>query len=82
MVSTLEATLWLFLNSNDYNTSILKAVNLGEDTDTVAACTGGMLGIYYGIESIKDSWKQTLKRYDYIISLCNEFDKIINKQKY
>ncbi len=82
VVSTLEATLWLFLNSNDYNTTILKAVNLGEDTDTVAACTGGMLGIYYGIESIKDSWKQTLKRYDYIISLCNEFDKIINKQKY
>ena len=79
VVSTLEATLWLFLNSNDYNTTILKAVNLGEDTDTVAACTGGLLGIYYGIDNIKENWKQTLKRYDYIIDLCNKFDNIKNK---
>ena len=75
IVSTLEATMWLFLNSDDYNTTILKAVNLGDDTDTVAACTGGLLGIYYGIKSIEDSWKQNLKKYDYIVKLCNEFDK-------
>lgn len=79
VVSTLEATLWLFLNSNDYNTTILKAVNLGEDTDTVTACTGGLLGIYYGIDNIKETWKQTLKRYDYIIDLCDRFDNIKNK---
>lgn len=74
VVSTLEAVMWLFLNAEDYNTTILKAVNLGEDTDTVGAITGGLLGIYYGINSIKDNWKQSLKRYDYIIDLCNKFD--------
>lgn len=79
VVSTLEATMWLFLNSNDYNTTILKAVNLGEDTDTVAACVGGLLGIYYGIESIRDSWKQNLKKYEYISSLCDSFNKAINE---
>ena len=76
IVSTLEATMWLFLNSNDYNETVLKAVNLGEDTDTVSACTGGLLGLYYGIENIKDKWKQELKKYDYIIELCDKFDKI------
>lgn len=75
VVSTLEAVFWLFLNSNDYNTCILKAVNLGGDTDTVAAITGGLLGIYYGINTIKDGWKQTLRRYDYIVELCEKFDK-------
>ena len=75
--STLEATMWLFLNSNDYNETVLKAVNLGEDTDTVAACTGGLLGLYYGIENIKDKWKQELKKYDYIIELCDKFDKML-----
>lgn len=75
VVSTLEATMWLFLNSNDYNTTILKAVNLGDDTDTVGACTGGLLGIYYGIDSIKDEWKKDLLKYDYIIELCNKFDE-------
>ena len=76
VVSTLEAVMWLFLNSNDYNATILKAVNLGEDTDTVGAITGGLLGIYYGINSIKESWKQTLKKYDYIVDLCNKFENI------
>ena len=77
VVSTLEAAMWLFLNSNDYNNTILRAVNLGEDTDTVAACTGGLLGLYYGIESIKSSWKQNLKKYDYIVELCDKFDETI-----
>lgn len=77
VISTLEAAMWLFLNSNDYNNTILRAVNLGEDTDTVAACTGGLLGIYYGIENIKSSWKQNLKRYDYIVELCDKFDETI-----
>lgn len=75
IISTLEAAMWLFLNSNDYNSTILKAVNLGEDTDTVAAVTGGLLGIYYGIENIRNSWKKELKKYDYIISLCSKFDE-------
>lgn len=75
VVSTLEAVMWLFLNSTEYNTTILKAVNLGNDTDTVAAITGGLLGIYYGIENIKSEWKQTLRRYDYILDLCNRFDE-------
>ena len=78
VVSTLEAVMWLFLNSNEYNITILKAVNLGEDTDTIAAITGGLLGIYYGANSIKESWKQQLKKYDYIMQLCDDFDRSNN----
>lgn len=78
VVSTLEAVMCLFLNAEDYNTTILKAVNLGHDTDTVAAITGGLLGIYYGIDNIKSEWKQTLKRYDYILDLCNNLNSAID----
>lgn len=73
IVDTLEAVFWLFLNSNDYNTTILKAVNLGNDTDTIAAITGGLLGIYYGIESIHDTWRKNLKKMEIIEKLCDEF---------
>ena len=76
VVSTLESVFWLFLNAEDYNTTILKAVNLGDDTDTVGAIVGGLLGIQYGIDSIKESWKQQLKRYDYIVSLCDNFNEV------
>ena len=77
IVDTLESVLWLFFNSNNYNQTIIRAVSLGEDTDTIAACAGGLVGIYYGIESINENWKKDLKRYDYIRDLCEKFDSII-----
>ena len=79
VVSTLEAVMWLFLNAEDYNTTILKAVNLGDDTDTVGAITGGLLGIYYGSINIRANWKTTLKNCMYLIDLCNEFNNILER---
>ena len=79
IVSTLEAVIWTLINSKSFNETIIKAINLGEDTDTVGACVGGLAGIYYGIENIKQKWKDNILRYDYIINMCKEFEKIINK---
>ena len=79
IVSTLEATLWTLINSKSFNETIIKAINLGEDTDTVGACVGGLAGIYYGIENINQKWKDNILRYDYIINICKEFEKVINK---
>jgi ADP-ribosylglycohydrolase len=49
---------------------VLKAVNLGQDTDTVAAIAGGLAGIYYGLDAIPSKWLEQLARLDYIIELC------------
>ena len=79
IVSTLEAVIWTLINSKSFNETIIKAINLGEDTDTVGACVGGLAGIYYGIENINQKWKDNILRYDYIINMCKEFEKIINR---
>ena len=76
IVSTLEAVIWTLINSKSFNEAIIKAINLGEDTDTVGACVGGLAGIYYRIENIKQKWKDNILRYDYIINICKEFEKI------
>ena len=76
VVSTLESVLYIFLTSNDYNNTILRAINLGDDTDTIGSCTGGLLGFYYGIDSIKENWRKNILKYDYIIDLCNKFEKM------
>ena len=76
IVSTLEAVIWTLINSKSFNETIIKAINLGEDTDTVGACVGGLAGIYYGIENINQKWKDNILRYDYIINICKEFEKI------
>lgn len=61
VVDTLEAALWCLLNTDSYKEAVLKAVNLGDDTDTVAAVTGGLAGIMYGYDNIPKEWIETLR---------------------
>ncbi len=75
VVDTLEAALWCFLNTNTYRDCVLAAVNLGEDTDTVAAVAGGLAGIQYGCggeSGIPDEWIAQIPRRDWIKALCAE----------
>jgi ADP-ribosylglycohydrolase len=73
VVDTLEAAVWCLLNTDSYQACVLAAVNLGEDTDTVAAVAGTLAGALYGYDSIPEAWLDTLKRRDYIEELCEEF---------
>ena len=72
VVDTLEASIWCLLNTNSYKESVLMAVNLGEDTDTVAAVTGGLAGLYYGYENIPSEWIRQIVKMDYISELSNK----------
>lgn len=70
VLDSLQASLWCFLNSDSYEETVLKAVNLGEDTDTTAAIAGGLAGIYYGINNIPQKWISVLARKNDIDDLC------------
>lgn len=70
VVDTLEAALWCLLTADSYAECVLKAVNLGEDTDTVAAVAGGLAGALYGYEAIPENWRKTLIRREYIEQMC------------
>lgn len=72
VLHSLEASLWCFLNSESYSDAVLKAVNLGEDTDTTGAITGGIAGMFYGFENIPDEWISELVRKDDIEKLCEK----------
>lgn len=74
VVSTLIASMWSFLKSNSYQEAVLKAVNLGEDTDTTGIVTGGLAGLHYGVNNIPEDWiKQIVK--------VEEIEKLIEKLK-
>ena len=73
VVSSLEAAIWCLLNTNDYASCILEAVNLGGDTDTVAAIAGGLAGLAYGYEAIPQDWLDVLVRREYLEKACYEF---------
>ncbi len=70
VVDTLEAAVWCLLNSESYEECVLKAVNLGDDTDTVAAVAGGLAGALYGLDAIPKKWLDSLLRRDYIEEMC------------
>lgn len=71
VVDTLEAALWCFLTTNSYKECVLKAVNLGDDTDTVGAVGGGLAGFYYGLESIPDEWINLIPKKEWILDLAS-----------
>ena len=82
VVDTLEAALWCILHSNSYRECILLAVNLGEDTDTVAAVAGGLAGIIYGVDGekgIPEDWIIKIERKEWITELCKEFSTAVKK---
>lgn len=71
VVDTLEAAVWSLITTAGYAECTLRAVNLGHDTDTVAAIAGGLAGLYYGAESIPSEWLQVIARKEWIERLCN-----------
>lgn len=75
VVDTLEAAIWCCGNSNSYENAVLTAVNLGDDTDTVAALTGFLSGIYH--KNIPKIWQTNIKDIQIVENVCNNFMEVL-----
>lgn len=64
VVDTLEAALWCFLTTETLEDCIVRAVNLGKDTDSVGAAAGGLAGAYYGPLALPRRWSAALRHRD------------------
>ena len=60
VVRTLEAALWAFHDAPDFPSALLRAVNLGEDSDTTGAVCGQLAGAYFGEGGIPLAWRTEL----------------------
>ncbi|MFE3982470.1 MULTISPECIES: ADP-ribosylglycohydrolase family protein [unclassified Priestia] len=76
VVSSLEASLWSLLQSDDYKEAVLTAVNLGEDTDTIGFITGTMAGAYYQLDGIPKEWICQLAKKEELEKACKKFADI------
>ena len=61
VLDSLEAAVWCLITTGSLRDALLKAVNLGDDTDTVAAIAGGLAGLYYGYGAIPAEWREALQ---------------------
>ena len=74
VIKTLEAVLYCLLETDNYRDAVLKAVNLGRDTDTVAAIAGGLAGIYYGYYDIPLEWIKDIPQMGFVFGICDDFE--------
>ena len=56
VVASLEAALWAFATTDDFEACVLAAANLGDDADTTAAVAGQLAGAFYGRTGIPPRW--------------------------
>ena len=73
VMETLTASIWCLLTTDNFADCVLKAVNLGGDTDTTGCVAGGLAGLFYGVESIPKEWLEVLPRQDELSALFNKF---------
>lgn len=73
VVDTLEASLWCFLKEGSFEDTVLSAVNLGGDTDTIGAVTGALAGSYYGDGEIPKRWVDSLASKRLILQVIDRF---------
>ncbi len=66
VVKSLQASLWAFYTSDNFEQAVLKAVNLGDDADTTGAITGQLAGACWGFEGISASLIEGLAKKDLI----------------
>ena len=60
-----------FLNTNSFESAILKAANLGDEADTTAAVCGQVAGAYYAVSGIPKRWLDRLALLQEITDLAD-----------
>lgn len=81
VLHTLYASLWCLLTTDNYRDCVLKAVNLGGDTDTTGCVAGGLAGIVHGMKSIPADWIQQLARKGDVDCLFHEFADVCEENR-
>lgn len=78
VITTFESVIYSLKNTDNFRDAVLKAVNLGRDTDTVGAICGGLAGIFYGFDSIPIDWINEIPKIDEVIELCEKYEAYCN----
>ncbi len=60
VVDSFNCALHSIAATGTFEEAIIEAANLGGDTDTIAAITGGLAGAIYGYNEIPERWIRTL----------------------
>lgn len=80
-INSVPAAIYSFATSSSFEDSLRYAINLGGDTDTIAAMCGAIAGARWGVEKIPSKWKAQLENREYIENLGNKLWEIVKSRK-
>ena len=70
---SVPTAIYCFLRQpQSYKDTVIYAISLGGDTDTIAAMAGAISGAYLGIEAIPSKWRARLENGEYIEDLAEK----------
>jgi poly(ADP-ribose) glycohydrolase ARH3 len=76
---SVPTAIYCFLKQpKSYKDSIIYAISLGGDTDTIASMAGAISGAYLGIEAIPRDWRAKLENREYIETLAEKLYQLAN----
>jgi len=78
-VDRIGATGAAIIVAVSYRECVLKAVNLGGDTDTTGCGAGGLAGVAYGVKAVPSDWISQLARKGDLDCLFHEFADLCEK---
>jgi poly(ADP-ribose) glycohydrolase ARH3 len=74
---SVPTAIYCFLKQPEsYKDTVIYAVSLGGDTDTIAAMAGAISGAYLGMEAIPSEWHAKLENREYIEALAEKLWQI------
>ena len=77
VVPTLESALYSILTTTSFEQALLTSINMGYDTDTIGAVTGGLAGALYGYDAIPKRWLDKLKERQQLEELAVKYDQLL-----
>ncbi len=80
--NSVPTAIYCFLrNPKSFEQSLIYAISLGGDTDTIGAMTSAISGAYHGAEAIPERWKARLEKRAYIEALAEKMWQIKSRRK-
>jgi poly(ADP-ribose) glycohydrolase ARH3 len=75
---SVPTAVYCFLRQpQSYKDTVIYAISLGGDTDTIAAMAGAISGAYLGIEAVPLEWRAKLESREYIEDLAEKLWQIV-----
>jgi poly(ADP-ribose) glycohydrolase ARH3 len=71
--NSVPTAIFTFLSHpQDFASTVVYAISLGGDTDTIASMSGAISGAYLGLDAIPSKWQERLENRDYILDLADK----------